>query len=69
MTYHNFCIFTEQAKQQMIQHGITTLHVKHALQHGATVKFIDRYWKSHAQLKVAYKDVGGATKVDIVHRD
>ncbi|MDO8628586.1 MAG: hypothetical protein Q7R56_02435 [Nanoarchaeota archaeon] len=69
MIDYNSLLFTEQAKHHMITKGITKEHIKHTLQHGAIVKFINRHWKSHAHLKVAYKDVGGITKIDIVHHD
>ena len=69
MTHYDTLLFTQTAKQEMIKHGITKETIQHTLHHGATINYINRTWKSHAQLKIAYKDVGGITKIDIVHHD
>jgi len=69
MIYSNKLLFNEDSKLKMIVHGLTKSSIRHALQHGAKVRFLERTWKSHAHVKVAYKDVGGMTKVDIIHRD
>ena len=69
MTSINNFVINEASLATMLVRGISKDQLLHALHHGATVKFIHRKWKSHAHLKVSYKDVGGITKIDIIHHD
>ena len=69
MTHYTNLVINESSLRTMLMRGLSKDQITHALHYGATVKFISRKWKSHAHLKISYKDVGGITKIDIIHHD
>ncbi|MEK6904100.1 MAG: hypothetical protein AABW87_00740 [Nanoarchaeota archaeon] len=69
MIPNNKLILNEESKRKMLILGLTKDQIKHILAHGAKVRFMDRTWKSHAHIKVAYKNFEDITKVDVVHYD